>query len=223
MKTVGVIGGLGPETTAKFYMEVVFASSKVSGQRPNMLISNVAVPLLVEEEIIKNSKNEEKILPFLIKSAKQLEKGGADFIVIPCNTVHVFIDEIRTAVKIPVLSIIEETGNFLSEKGAKEIGLLATSSTINNGLFEKIMIKKGIKIKTPNKVQQAKLNTIIHNLVNGISTINDENSFAQIVQDLGVNNLLLACTDLQLISKDLKSASVFDTLDILALATVGNL
>ena len=52
----------------------------------------------------KLDKNEEKILPFIIDSAKQLEKGGADFIVIPCNTVHVFIDEIRNSVKIPVLS-----------------------------------------------------------------------------------------------------------------------
>ena len=95
IKILGIIGGLGPETTTRFYMEVIFACLKISRIRPHILISNVAVPLKVESEIIKEAKNEKNVLPFLIDAAKQLENGGADFIVIPCNTVHVFIEEIR--------------------------------------------------------------------------------------------------------------------------------
>src|ERR1035437_4647917 len=135
IKTLGIIGGLGPETTARFYMEVVFACSKISGRRPQILISNVAVPLSVEKELITEAKNMKNILPFLLNAARQLEKGGADFIVIPCNTVHIFIEEIRASVNIPVLSIIEETSNFLRKGKVKEVGVFATTATIKNKLF----------------------------------------------------------------------------------------
>lgn len=219
MKTVGIIGGLGPETTTKFYMEIVFSCSKIRKQRPNILISNVAVPLLVEEEIIKDNKNEEKILPFLINSAKQLEKGGADFIVIPCNTVHVFINEIRNSVNIPVLSIIEETSKFLAGKHLGEIGLLATGSTIKNKLFVRDALC-GIRVKNPSKLQQNKINDIIHHLVDNIDTDKDKTELTNIMKDLKINHFLLACTDLQLISEGIDNSTIFDTMNILAKATV---
>src|SRR3990167_8062552 len=135
-KTLGIIGGLGPETTARFYLKVVFACSKINGKRPKILISNVAVPLKIEEKLITEAKNIRGILPFVIDSAIQLEKGGADFIVIPCNTVHVFIDEVRKSVNIPVLSIVEETTKFLKKRKIEEVGILATPTTIKNKLYD---------------------------------------------------------------------------------------
>lgn len=219
-KTLGIIGGLGPETTARFYMEVVFACSKISGRRPQILISNVAVPLSVEKELITEAKNEKNILPFLFNAAKQLEKGGADFIVIPCNTVHIFIEEIRKSVNIPILSIIEETSNFLKDNNINEIGLLATTSTIKNRLFDKDLTKNSVRIKIPDNLNQLKMGNIIHNLVDNKSTQGDNKEFLRIINELRINNILLACTDLQLLSPKLKNVKFFDTLDILARATV---
>lgn len=206
MKTVGIIGGLGPETTTKFYMDLVFACSNKAKQRPNILISNVAIPLVVERDLIKESKNQDKVLPFLIKSARQLEKGGADFIAIPCNTVHIFIKEVRKSVKIPVLSIIEESSKFLKDNDINEVGLFATAATINNKLFDGKLLNNGINIKIPNSNEQIKLNQIIYNLVNNKHLKHDEKTFEDILNSTNVKSALLACTDLQLLNINLKKS-----------------
>jgi len=122
MKTVGIIGGLGPETTSEFYLEVVFGCYEQNkGARPPILIWNIPLNYEIEQNFLKNATGEEKYLPYLIAAAKKLEKGGADFIVMPCNSMHIFINEIRRAVKIPVLSIVEETAKFLKAKKIKRI------------------------------------------------------------------------------------------------------
>lgn len=220
IKTLGIIGGLGPETTAHFYMEVVFACSKISGKRPQILISNVAVPLKIEKELITEAKNEKNILPFLIDAAKQLEKGGADFIVIPCNTVHIFIKEIRKTVNIPVLSIIEETSNFLKKEKIKEIGLLATTVTIKTKLFDEKLRGCGIKIRIPNDSSQLKMGTIINRLVNNKHSEKDKKELIEIINELKVKNVILACTDLQILNPKCDGVKIFDTMDILAKATI---
>lgn len=223
MKKAGIIGGLGPETTTKFYMEVVFACSKIAGKRPNIIISNVGLPLDVEEEVIVNAKDKEKLLPFLVDSAQQLEKAGADFIVIPCNTVHVFIDEIKKSVKIPVLSIIEETSDFLKSKDIKRVGLLGTQITIKEKLFNQKLKEKKIEIITPDKSSQSKLGLLINRLVRNSPDKEDKKELLKIIDGMvskNVDCILLACTDLQLLVRNHHKTRVFDTLDILAKATV---
>src|SRR3989338_4094567 len=127
MRTVGIIGGMGPETTARFYLEVIFKCYKKNKrQRPPILLWNTPLEYRIEEDLIKHAKGSERYVPYLIEAAKNLEKGGADFLVIPCNSVHIFIEKIRNEVKIPVLSIVEETEKFLRKKKSKQIGLLAT-------------------------------------------------------------------------------------------------
>jgi aspartate racemase len=220
IKTLGIIGGLGPKTTARFYMEVVFACSKISGKRPQILISNVAVPLKIESEIIKEAKNENNILPFLINAAKQLEKGGADFIVIPCNTVHIFIEKIRQSVNIPVLSIIEETSNFLRKEKIKEVGLLATTATIKNKLFDENLKQNGINMKTPDNLNQLKMGTIINHLVNNKHNKKDKKELLKIINELKVKSAILACTDLQILNPKSDGVKIFDTMHILAKAAI---
>ena len=222
-KTVGIIGGLGPETTAHFYLEVVFACSKISGRRPQILISNVAIPLEIEKEIITEARNEKNILPFLLHSAKQLENGGADFIVIPCNTVHIFIDDIRSSVRIPVLSIIEETSNFLRKEQIREIGLLATTATIKNKLFDEDLKRNGIKMKTPDDTNQSEMGKIIHHLVRGEKHKGDNKEFLGIIEKLNVGDAVLACTDLQLLKVKHRKVRIFDTMEILAKATISEM
>lgn len=219
-KTLGIIGGLGPETTAHFYLKVVFTCSKISGKRPKILISNVAVPLKIEEKLITEEKNIRGILPFVIDSAIQLEKGGADFIVIPCNTVHVFINEIRDSVNIPILSIIEETSKFLVGRKIKKVGLLGTSTTIHGKLFDKNLKDCGINIKISDNLNQQKIGIIINRLVNNNHNNKDRLGLLKIINDLNVNNVVLACTDLQILKPECKGIKIFDTMDILAKASV---
>lgn len=223
IKTLGIIGGLGPETTARFYMEVVFACSKSSGRRPQILISNVAVPLSVEKELITEAKNMNNILPFLLNAAVQLEKGGADFIVIPCNTVHIFIKEIRSSVDIPVLSIIEETSNFIHNAKINEVGVFATTATIKNKLFDENLKHNNIKMITPTASNQSKMGAIINRLVNNQKTKKDKDEFTKIIEDTNAKNVILACTDLQILDPKIDGVRIFDTMDILAKSAVKEL
>jgi aspartate racemase len=137
MKTVGIIGGLGPETTAKFYLEIINSCYKQNqDKRPPILMWSIPLSYTIEQDLITKSVGEERYLPYLKEAAKRLENGGAEFLVIPCNSVHIFIDEVRKSVKIPVLSIVEETINFLKQKNINEVGLLATSTTIKHNLYQ---------------------------------------------------------------------------------------
>src|SRR3989338_6037155 len=150
MKTVGIIGGLGPETTSEFYLDIVFSCQKKERiARPPIIISNVPLPYQIEEDAIAKNIGIERCLPFLTQEAKRLEKAGADFIVMPCNSLHVFIEEIRKSVSVPVLSIIEETVKFLQNNSFHKIGIVSTSATIKNKLYENAFKQNDIEYETP--------------------------------------------------------------------------
>lgn len=224
MKTVGIIGGLGPETTSEFYLDLVFSCQKKDKtHRPSIIIANVPLPYKIEEEAIAKGTGFERITPFLIEEAKRLEKAGADFIVMPCNSLHVFIQEIRNAVKIPVLSIIEETVKFLKKNKFKKVGIVSTSATIKNKLYEIAFEENQISYETPDDFQQAKMGKIILNLVTGMQKNEDREELIKIISDFEkkkVDCVVLACTDLQLLIPKLPSLKIFDTMKIFADATV---
>jgi len=224
MKTVGIIGGLGPETTSEFYLDIVFSSyKKTKKSRPGIIISSVPLPYQIEEDLIVSNKGSDRYIPFLVKEAKRLEKAGSDFIVMPCNSLHVFIEEIRNAVKIPVLSIIEETVKFLKKNKFKKVGIVSTSATIQNKLYETAFEKNNIAYVTPNDLQQAKMGKFILNLVTGQQKNTDRKELIKIINDFenkDVDCVALACTDLQLLIPKHPKLKILDTMKIFADATV---
>lgn len=224
MKTVGIIGGLGPETTSEFYLELIFSSfEKNKLQRPPILIWNVPLEYKIEEDLITQAKGEERYLPYLIDAAKRLEKGGVDFIVMPCNSTHIFIEEIRKSVNVPILSILEETARFLKEQEVKEVGILATTTTIKNNSYEKYLNEVGIKQITPDDFQQAKIGKMINNLVIKRHDNTDRKELLNIIdsfENKNVGTVILACTDLQLLIPHHDKMKIYDTMKILADATV---
>ncbi len=224
MKTVGIIGGLGPETTSKFYLELVFLCQELNKvSRPPILIYSIPLPYDIEEDAITKSKGEERCIPFLKDAAKKLEEAGADFLVMPCNSLHVFINDIRRAVKIPVLSIVEETTKFLKKENISEIGIVATSITLNKKLYENSLLANDIKQITPDDFQQAKIGKIIHNLVSNRRNNKDRRELTKVINDFetkGVNHVILACTDLQLLKPHHPRLKIYDTMKIFAEATV---
>jgi len=224
MKTVGIIGGLGPETTAKFYLELLFACFKQNKiKRPPVLMWSIPLEFQTESNFITKNQMAEKYIPHLIDAAKRLEKGGADFLVVPCNSVHVYIDKIRKSVKIPVLSIVEETTDFLFSQKIKKIGLLATASTINNKIYDINLEKRGIKIILPDKEDQVLIGKIIKNIVLNKNQKTDRKKLLKLINKLklkGADFVLLACTDLQLVVQPKTIPKVIDSMEILLESTV---
>lgn len=224
MKTVGIIGGLGPETTSEFYLELVFSCQKLNEvNRPQILICSVPLPYNIEEDAIARGEGEERCIPFLLDAAKRLEKAGADFIVMPCNSLHAFIEDIRNSVKIPVLSIIEETTSFLDKENISEVGIISTSITLDKKLYENSFSVKDIKQVAPDDFQQAKIGKIIHNLVSNRHDNKDREELIKVINDFetkGISHIILACTDLQLLIPQHPRLKIYDTMKIFAEATV---
>ncbi len=224
MKTLGIIGGLGPETTSEFYLDVIFSCQKEDKtNRPLIIVSSVPLPYKIEEDAISKNIGIERCLPFLIEEAKRLEKSGADFIVMPCNSLHIFIEEIRKSVKIPVLSIVEETVKFLKDNRMEKVGIVSTSATIRNKLYENAFTENNIAFEAPNDLQQEKMGKFIYNLVIGQQNNRDREELVKIIDDFEnkrVDCVVLACTDLQLLIPKHPTMKIFDTMKILADATV---
>lgn len=224
MKTVGIIGGLGPETTAKFYLEILRSClEKNQEARPPILIWSVPILYKLEEEILTRAEGEEKVIPFLLEAGRRLQKGGANFLVMPCNTLHIFIDEIRKSVDIPVLSIIDETVEFLKGENIGEVGILATASTLKRKLYQSRLEENGIKMLAPDSASQAQLGEIISRLVINKYDLNDTKRLIEMIDSFsekGVKTAILACTDLQLLSLQHPRVTIYDTMQILADSTV---
>lgn len=224
MKKVGIIGGLGPETTAEFYLDVIFSCQKKDKtSRPPVVISSVPLPYLIEEDVIAKNTGIERVLPFLVAEAQRLEKSGVDFIVMPCNSLHVFIEQLRGSVKIPVLSIIESTVKFLKDNNFNKAGIVSTSATLKNKLYEEAFIANNIVYETLNDFQQEKMGKIIHNLVIGQQNNRDREDLILMINDFEdkkVDCVILACTDLQILTPKNPNLKIFDTMKILADLTV---
>ncbi len=224
MKSVGVIGGLGPETTAEFYLEVIFQCQKLNHiERPSIVIASVPLLFEIERDLIASNTGKERYIPFLVNEAKRLEKSGVDFIVMPCNSLHVFIEDIRKAVSIPVLSIVEETAIYVKQKGFSIVGLISTSATVANNVYESKFKENDIKFVTPNDLQRAKMDKIIQRLIEGQHLNSDRELILEVVNELSGQNVecvALACTDLQLLLPSGGAVPIFDTMKLLAEATV---
>jgi len=223
-KTIGILGGMGPHSSAVFYLDVIDEYLKYENTRPSILLWNVPLNLEKEKVFIEKGEFKDYFLDKLIDGAHHLKEGGADFVTIPCNTVHIFFGELEQKVDITFLSIIKETTDYLVKKKVKKILLLATSTTIKNELYSKALEEAGIEAYIPDEDDQLRIdNTIVH-LVHRKETINEKTVLDEIIDKFktkGITNLLLACTDLQAIVKqENDQMKVYDTMKILVSATV---
>jgi len=133
------------------------------------------------------------------------------------------IDEIRKAVNIPVLSIIEETVRFLQEKDVKNVGLLATPSTVKNKLFDSKLNARGIKAEFPRKEKQELLGEIINKILQNNHGLEDKKELLKIISEFSCDSVLLACTDLHILLPGKSNTKILDTMQILRQAAVREL
>ena len=212
MKTLGIIGGIGPGTTAKFYLEVIYAWQKqISSGRPPILIDSIPISYFAEEMEIKNGVYIDEMLPLLIASAKKLAKSGADFLAVPCNSAHTFISEIQNAVDIPVKNIIAECISFLKESNILQATILSSLITRNNHLYHS---NSKIGFHVVSDEDQSVINQIILNLTNGSCLDSSRMQLANIVKKIHTKNILIACGELEQIIPRINNYSFHSAMQI---------
>jgi len=211
MKIPGILGGLGPKITAKIYLALAIQDSQ---EYPGILISNVSFPKKFENKIIEKSQSCDTMIPYLSKSIEQLKRAGADFIVIPCNTLHLLLPKLRKSFSIEFIDLIEETSKEITKKCYKKIGILSTTKTRNEKLYDSI--NKGIEIIYPSEEEQRKISEIIIKIIRNQQKTEDKDYINEVVKKLinrGAGKVVLACTDLAEVIKI--NSNVLDTTEIL--------
>jgi len=219
-KIIGILGGMGPEATVDLFYKIVKLTPVEKDQDHFRIIidNNPKIPDRTNA-IMGNGKNP---LPELVATAQNLEKAGADFIIMPCNTAHFFISEIQQSIKIPILNMIKETAHHIKSifPSIKNVGLLATKGTYKTGLYNSFFKEKNIKIFSPSPSEQEKIMKVIYKVKSGILSEEMKKQMIVISEEQikkGAEAMIAGCTEIPLIleNKDLK-VPVIDPTKILA-------
>lgn len=198
-KILGVLGGMGPLATQLFYRQLIERTQASKDQdHLNMIILNHAT--MPDRTAAILSGDGEELYQKMLTDVLWLADKGVAAIAIPCNTSHYFIDALQKETLVPIIHMIRETINSLSDesKSISTVGILATDGTIQNGLYQNECEKAGITPVIPSPEAQKLVMKIIYDGVKGGGII-DENDFLTIERELigrGCQAAILACTEL---------------------------
>ena len=222
MKVPGVIGGLGPETTTDFYLHVQkLAIENHLNNRPEMIIGSVGLPFALEKGLLTKNKNLVEYLPYLQNTIRELEAAKVDFLVMPCNTLHLLYEELVSKTNLPILNIVEETIKEVQKQNVKKVSIVATEATVTGRLYQSYLEKNNIEYIVADQTNQTRQNEIISRLVNSKQSADDKEYFNQYLldQQKNVDAIIFACTDFHLLLDPNIQVKTIDTMAVLAQAT----
>lgn len=215
----GIIGGMGPEATIDLMQRIIANTNAIDDVDHIRCIvdNNPKVPSRIKAILEKGVGNPG---PAMAEMANRLEKWGADFLVIPCNTAHYYYDYVASAVSIPVVHLIDlVVDTILTENPAiREIGVLGSTTIVKTALYETRFSERGVKVVYPEVEIQEKLFEVIRTVKSGKTSGPVAAQFVGIcnhLKDKGVSMCILGCTELGVIRTNLPIKS-FDAAEILA-------
>lgn len=197
---IGILAGMGPKSTGPFVDNVVKQCQEIYGAKddmdfPHMMIYSCPTPFYIDKTI-----NHQDMKRAIINGAQKLESTGVDFIAMPCNTAHLYFNQLQASLSTPVLNMVDET---LKEIPAhiQKVSLLATDATVQSGIYQEGFLRRGIQYIQKNSWQTA-INQIIYKIKRG--QINEASqSWNTLCSELTetVDAVVIACTDLNVISE----------------------
>jgi aspartate racemase len=199
-KTVGVIGGMGPEATVEFLRRLVAATpARDDGDHIRVLVdNNPKIPSRIAALIDGTGEDP---LPVLIGMARGLERQGADFLVIPCNTAHYYLPQIAAAVRIPLLDMAALSIAALSALSPRphHIGMLASPAVKKVGLYGARLKAAGFDAVFPDPAGEAELLEVIRAVKANRADASHRTAYARIAKSLEAEACLIACTELSVL------------------------
>lgn len=215
MKTIGLIGGITPQSTIMYYQVLNKLASEIFGEKHSakVLINSVDFGEISQ---LQTEAKWDILTSIMVNSAKSLEAGGAHCILICANTMHLTINEVKQAVSIPVIHIAEATGEKILENKLKKVALLGTKYTMEKNFYTNVLKNMGIEAIIPEEEDRAIIHDVIYNeLAKGILNEVSKKAYLTIINKLeqkGAEGVILGCTEIPLLicQKDV-SIPVFDT------------
>ena len=224
MKTIGIIGGMSPESTVLYYQIINReTNSRLGGNRSaKILLDSVDF-----EEIVRLQKSGDWAAAgnVLAQSARKLEAGGADFLLLATNTMHKVAPAIEQAAGIPLLHVVDATAAAIKRQGLSAVGLLGTRFTMSDGFYMERMGSQGVQTITPTAAEQDEIHRIIFDEL-CLNRIRPESAryFYDVIGRLkneGAQGVILGCTEICLLVNETDSPlPVFDSTAIHALSAV---
>jgi aspartate racemase len=207
-KTIGILGGMGPEATAYFYEQIILQTRAEADQ------DHIKVIIYADPEIPPRT---DAILgkgpspaPLLVEGFQRLKDAGADFAVMPCVTAHYFYPEVKDQVDIPFISLLDEAVEWATETvpGLRKAGLVASTGTLESKLFHDSFGKAGVEVIHPETDEQKQVMEAIFSpegikagFIKGFSK-EIIVSIAKVLVARGADAVIAGCTEVPLVLKD---------------------
>jgi aspartate racemase len=225
MKTIGLLGGTGWESTVEYYKIINKKISEAFGYKHSAKIIMFSVDFFEISSRIE-SQDFDGMEKFLTKIAKKIEADGADCLLICANTLHMFAEQISMKISIPLIHIADATASRIKEKNIQKVGLLGTKPTMEMPFYKnRLKEKYGIDVIVPSEKERDYIQTtFLGEFFQGKFTTEAKMHFLDIMDNLasqGVEGIILGCTEIPLLINQKDTAiPLFDTLEIHAKAAV---
>ena len=206
MKKLGLVGGMGPESTMPYYHDIVYGVKERVGNDffPNLTIESVNV---FEVLRLCSEQKYDELTDYLMKAINNLVNSGADFVALSANTPHIVFHKLQERSVVPLVSIVEATRDEAIRLNKHRLGLLGTVFTMTGDFFRMPFENSGIEIVVPTREEMEFVNLKISSeLENGIVKEKTLESFQKIIERMqkenGIEAIILGCTELPLLLND---------------------
>lgn len=206
MKKLGLVGGMGPESTIPYYHDIVYGVKERVGNDffPNLTIESVNV---FEVLRLCGEQKYDELTDYLMKAINNLVNSGADFVALSANTPHIVFHKLQERSVVPLVSIVEATRDEAIRLNKHRLGLLGTVFTMTGDFFRMPFENSGIEIVVPTREEMEFVNLKISSeLENGIVKEKTLESFQKIIgrmqKENGIEAIILGCTELPLLLND---------------------
>ena len=213
MYKLGVIGGMGPLATVKFYDKVVLNTEAYNdNEHIDLIVLNHSTMPDRTKCIIENKDTE--FLNEIKKDLEILERIGIDVVAIPCNTSHYFYDEFKNFTNLKIINMIEETILEIKRRGVKQVAVFGTIGTLNSKVYDKYAQKYGIEVKELSAEDKNSVMDIIYKIkeTNNLESKDFVEILNRYCNDKTIG--IIACTELSLLDIP-ENLNTIDALDVL--------
>ncbi len=217
-KTIGILGGMGPEATAELFLRIIRAAkAKRDQDHPRVIIySNSKIPDRTGA-ILHGGPSP---LPMMVETGRTLQRAGADFLIMPCNTAHHYFQELQEALEVPVLHMIDLSARVAQALGVGRVGLLATDGTLATGLYQESYGRFQVETLAPSPQDQKRVMEAIYTHIKAGDLEEGRKLILEVSRALiqeGAEAVVCGCTEVSLVLRqgDLE-VPVIDPMETLA-------
>jgi aspartate racemase len=212
MKTVGIIGGIGPESTIEYYRFIIdeYRRRRPDGTNPSIVINSIDVSKLVRW---MTAGEHEEVANYLVAGLERLRSAVVDFAVIAANTPHIVFTQVRSRTTLPLISIVEATRDKARSMGVQRPVLFGTRFTMEANFYPNVFAEAGISIVIPNEAERELIHEkYMNELLPGIFAPRTREQLIEIVRAIKsrdeIDGLILGGTELPLLLRDSKIEGV---------------